>query len=101
MPIYMRGIIDHALDQIRANDVSPPAAPANPFLTPGGAPNAHIDTGPVNELIGLLFGSPNGDAQSLGAPEAPPVPPTHVTFPEQALAHLTGVPGHLPDWLLG
>ena len=34
-------------------------------------------------------------------PEAPPVPPTEVPFPDEALVHLTGVPGTLPDWLLG
>ena len=33
-------------------------------------------------------------------PEAPPVPPTEVAFPDEALVHLTGVPGTLPEWLL-
>jgi hypothetical protein len=33
-------------------------------------------------------------------PDAPPVPPTEVTLPDQALEHLLGVPGHLPDWLI-
>ena len=36
----------------------------------------------------------------LPAVQAPPEPPT-VPFPEEALVHLTGVSGHLPDWLLG
>ena len=39
--------------------------------------------------------------QLPATPEAPPVPPTEVSFPDEALLHLTGVPGALPDWLLG
>jgi hypothetical protein len=33
-------------------------------------------------------------------PEAPPVPPTEVSFPDGALDVL-GVHGQLPEWLLG
>jgi len=65
MPIYMRGIVEHALENIRAHDVSPPATPANPMLTPGGAPHASHGPGPVNELIGLLFNGPTDDTQNL------------------------------------
>ena len=36
----------------------------------------------------------------LPAVQAPPEPPT-IPFPDEALAHLTGVSEHLPDWLLG
>ena len=39
--------------------------------------------------------------QLPATPEAPPVPPTEVTFPDEAFVVLTDVPGHLPDWLLG
>jgi len=67
MPIYMRGIVDHALDNIRTHDVAPPATPANPFLTEGGAPHPSFGTGPVNALIGLLFSPnlPTEDTQDL------------------------------------
>ena len=34
-------------------------------------------------------------------PEAPPVPPTTISFPEHAEQVLLGQADHLPDWLLG
>lgn len=55
-------------------------------------------------VITKTIDKPSADhlpTQLPATPEAPPVPPTEVSFPDQALVHLTGVADHLPDWLLG
>jgi hypothetical protein len=64
MPIYMRGILDHALEAVRTADPPTPDLPQHPLLT-GGGPSFE-GSGPVHALIGLLHGSPTDTIDLLG-----------------------------------
>jgi hypothetical protein len=67
MPTAVEGI-QHALEQIRVNDVSPPADPThNPFLNVDSIPgNPVFGLAPPHELIGLLFNGPTDTVGLLG-----------------------------------